>query len=100
MVDKVVAVTLAAVLALAEKVVTAAMSLAALLALPIVDLAEKVLVAVDKVLAAVDKVLAVVDKVLAVVEIKRNVSMSISAHTSTSDATRREGWLRGETEYY
>lgn len=86
MVDKVVAVTLAAVLALAEKVVTAAMSLAALLALPIVDLAEKVLVAVDK--------------VLAVVEIKRNVSMSISAHTSTSDATRREGWLRGETEYY
>lgn len=93
MVDKVVAVTLAAVLALAEKVVTAAMSLAALLALPIVDLAEKVL-------AAVDKVLAVVDKVLAVVEIKRNVSMSISAHTSTSDATRREGWLRGETEYY
>lgn len=93
MVDKVVAVTLAAVLALAEKVVTAAMNLAALLALPIVDLAEKVLVAVDKVLAAVDKVLAVV-------EIKRNVSMSISAHTSTSDATRREGWLRGETEYY
>lgn len=86
MVDKVVAVTLAAVLALAEKVVTAAMSLAALLALPIVDLAEKVLAAVDK--------------VLAVVEIKRNVSMSISAHTSTSDATRREGWLRGETEYY
>lgn len=86
MVDKVVAVTLAAVLALVEKVVTAAMSLAALLALPIVDLAEKVLVAVDK--------------VLAVVEIKRNVSMSISAHTSTSDATRREGWLRGETEYY
>lgn len=86
MVDKVVAVTLAAVLALAEKVVTAAMSLAALLALPIVDLAEKVLVAVDK--------------VLAVVEIKRNVSMSINAHTSTSDATRREGWLRGETEYY